>query len=89
MDIYARRRYLSEGDFSDLEGCVKRDKVCAMEVWVELFNGDPKMLSPMHSREINDVLRKVEGWKSYDKGAGRLRFGKMYGQQKAFVRVDS
>ncbi|MGL6174560.1 MAG: VapE domain-containing protein, partial [Cellulosilyticaceae bacterium] len=88
MDIYARRRYLSEGDFSDFEeGTVARDRVCAMEIWVELFNGDPKMLSPMHAREINDILRKLEGWKSYDNGSGRLRFGKMYGLQKAFIRM--
>jgi hypothetical protein len=56
-----------------------------MEIWVELFNGDPKQLTPMQSREINDILRRVPGWKQYSEGSGKLYFGKLYGYHRAFV----
>lgn len=86
MDIYARRSYISGGDFSVEDKCdVRRSKVCAMEIWVELFGGDPKMLSPYNAREINDILRNIDEWKAYDKGDGKLRFGGLYGKQRAFV----
>ena len=56
-----------------------------MEIWVELFSGDPKMLNLYISKEINDILRRIDGWKVYDRGSGKLRFGKLYGYQRAFV----
>jgi putative DNA primase/helicase len=85
MDIGGRRRYISGGDFSDLPGEKKRERVCAMEIWCELFDGDPRNMNSGHSREINDILRKIDGWSEYSKGKGRLRFG-IYGIQKAFTR---
>ena len=56
-----------------------------MEIWVELFNGEPKMLTPIVSREINDILRGLSDWRSYD---NKLRFGKAYGTQRAYIRKD-
>ncbi|MGL5316431.1 MAG: hypothetical protein ACRC92_24455, partial [Peptostreptococcaceae bacterium] len=89
MDIYARRKFIAEGDYSEFEpGTELRKKVCAMEIWVELFNGDPKLLTYAQAREINDILRQVEGWKGYEKSKGRLIFGKIYGAQRAFIRAD-
>ena len=90
MDIGARRHYISGGDFSDSEkGTVKRKKVCAMEIWVELFGGDPKLLTLGQSREINEILRKLDKWESYGRGSGKLKFGKLYGYQRAFILKDS
>jgi predicted P-loop ATPase len=90
MDIGARRRFIHGCEFGEAEeGTVLRDRVCAMEIWVELFQGEPKMMTPMQAREINDVLRKLEGWRPYAKGTGKLKFGKMYGPQRAFVKADS
>jgi hypothetical protein len=87
LDIGDRRGYIHGSGFGkDSEGTVQRDKVCAMEIWVELFQGDPKQLTPFLSKEINDVLRKLEDWEAYSGGQGKLRFGKIYGTQKAFVR---
>ncbi|MGL6106414.1 VapE domain-containing protein, partial [Romboutsia sp.] len=89
MDIPARRRYLNGDDFCEFEQATEtRVKVCAMEVWVELFNGDPKQLTPINAREINDIIRRLPGWKSYDTGSGKMRFGSFYGPQKAFVREE-
>lgn len=86
MDIAARRMYVQGGEFTSFEeGSIKRERVCAMEIWVELFSGDAKALTPFSAREINDILRNIEGWKPYDKGTGKLRFGSIYGYQRAFV----
>lgn len=87
-DIAARRRFIHGTDFGDIpEGTVKRDRVCAMEIWVELFEGDSKTLSPMQAREINDILRSTRGWVPYTENRGRLYFGKIYGYQRAFIRA--
>lgn len=89
LDVGARRRFIHGTEFGVAEeGTVKRDKVCAMEVWVELFQADPKQMTPVQAREINDILRKIEGWEPYSKGAGKLKFGKNYGLQRAFIRVE-
>lgn len=81
-DLGERRLYL-DSDFGDAGGSVKRDRVCALEIWVELMGGDPKNFRPIDARNINDILRNMPGWKPY---GSTLRFGKLYGQQRAFVR---
>ncbi len=86
MDIYERRIYIGENDTLRKEGCVVREKVCSAEIWVELFGGDMKMFYGSNAREINDILRKIEGWSALRNGEGKLRFGKNYGVQRAFVR---
>lgn len=79
-----KRNYIHGGDFGDLpEGNIRRDKTCVMEIWCELFNGDPKQLLPMQSREINDILKGLEGWVRCD---NPLSFGKIYGKQRAYSR---
>lgn len=84
LDITEKRNYIQGSDFGDMpEGNMVRDRTCVMEVWCELFNGDPKQLSYMSSREITEILKTLDGWKSHE---GRLRFGKIYGTQRAFMR---
>lgn len=86
LNISEKRNYIQGSDFGDLdEGSMRRDKTCVMEIWVELFNGDPKQLSPMTAREINDILGGLEGWEKYN---SKLRFGKTYGIQRAFIRQN-
>ncbi|MDU6483088.1 MAG: virulence-associated E family protein [Paeniclostridium sordellii] len=85
MDIFERRIYIGEGNGLREEGCIIRDKVCSAEIWVELFGGDMKMFYKGNAREINDILRKIDGWSALKNGAGKLRFGKIYGVQRAFI----
>lgn len=87
MDSVDRKEWLNctESGRSRV-GTVKRDKVCALEIWNEVFWGDIKMMNPVVQREIHDILRNIEGWEEYENGDGRLRFGKEYGRQKAFLR---
>lgn len=86
MDLSARREYLSGFDEFNAEASketMKKQKTCVMEIWCELFNGDPKSLTPILSREINDILRSLDGWES---AKGALRFGSLYGTQRAYRR---
>jgi putative DNA primase/helicase len=81
-DLGSRRSFIEfEG-----EGTKQRDRVCALEIWVELFGGDIKGLDLLHSREINDILRRAPGWEPYKNGTGKLRFGGGYGLQRCYVK---
>jgi putative DNA primase/helicase len=89
MDIAQRRSYIQRRDFSKgIKGKTLRERVCSMEVWVELLQGEPKDMTPIKAREINDILRRIDGWQPYIKGTGKLRFGSIYGVQRAFIRED-
>ncbi|TDQ39220.1 virulence-associated E family protein [Aureibacillus halotolerans] len=88
MELSERRLFLSE-DFGEAEGTVERDRVCALEVWCECLGNDKRRFSPTERREVNDILRRVDGWKPNDStSTGRLKFGKLYGAQKAYVREN-
>ncbi|WP_461207849.1 virulence-associated E family protein [Clostridium sp. DL1XJH146] len=88
LDIFERRQYIQGSEFGEAKrGNVEREKVCAMEIWVEALGGDIKQMTRTQSREIIDIITKTKGWKSYDEGSRRLRFGKNYGVQRAFVRI--
>lgn len=65
------------------EVLVDREKVCAVEIWQECFNGDPKYMKRQDSTEINSILGNIEGWKR-NKRARRYGF---YGAQRGFERV--
>lgn len=87
-DLSERRMFLQD-DFGETEGTVLRDRVCALEVWCECLNNDMKRFPAMDRREINDILRNLDGWKNYDGNQrGTLRFGKIYGLQRAYMREE-
>ena len=69
-------------------GLSYREKVCSVEVWVELFGGDIKNFHRGNAMEINEILRRIDGWESLKEGQGKLRFGKFYGTQRAFLRKN-
>lgn len=87
LDMYERRNFINGGGFSDTyEPTMLRMKVSVIEIWCELFNGDPKQLTPLQSREINDILRSLPEW---ERSPNCLKFGIAYGQQRAFIRKQS
>lgn len=61
---------------------VERDRVSAIEIWVECFNGDPKYMKQADVREINGILRSLEGWSNSNKP---IRCGP-YNLQRGYVR---
>lgn len=84
-DLEGRLMFLS-GGFDDSEvGTVRRDRVCALEVWVELFHGDPKAFSQAQAREINNMLRRIKGWTA----ARDRNCGPLYGRQRCFIRKEN
>ncbi len=66
----------------DHVGTHKRDKVCLLEIWQEVFGGNRVNINNMDQREISDILMKI-GW---ERSKGKRRFGAIYGLQRAFVR---
>ena len=87
-DLYQRRSYLGGSDFgTPAEGTVRRDRVCAMEIWCECFGKAREALKKADSYEIEGILYKLGGWKKYDGNVnGKMRIPG-YGVQKAYVRV--
>ena len=88
-DIYDRREYIRNYGDDDYCGSVQRERVCALEIWCEVMEGDRKNLHNAKAREIIDILQSIKGWSPYSKSVGKMRFGKMYGVQRAFVRDTS
>lgn len=83
-DLCAKRDFIRGESFvSDIKGEVYRDKVCALEIWCELFDGERKDLSRQKSKEINDIIEKTGEWIRAKKS---LRFSGAYGVQKGFIR---
>lgn len=81
--IDERRVYWAGGFRMDQAKRVPRDRVCALEVWVEALNGDPKYFKRADALEINTVIEKTPGWEKTENG---LRFGAEYGLQRGFTR---
>lgn len=88
-DIYDRREYIRNYGDDDYCGSVQRERVCALEIWCEVMEGDRKNLQNAKAREIIDILQSIKGWSPYSKSVGKMRFGKIYGVQRAFIREDS
>lgn len=57
---------------------VKKDRICAAEVWEKVLKSDLKYMNQVDSRNINNILRAMEGWVPI-----RTLFGK-YGIQRGF-----
>lgn len=82
-DLNKRRAFWGGGLQADGMELVPRERVCALEVWCELLDGQPGAMKYADAREINDILSSIDGW---EKTAGSLRFG-YCGKQKGFSRV--
>ena len=87
-NIPARRAFIHDrGDFGVeqlKDYALTRTRVCALEIWVELLEGDPKNLQPIMSRNIGEALRKIKGWRP----VGTRRFSQPYGNQKSYEKEN-
>ena len=81
-----RRTYIHENEYIDKQSddpdLMSRSKVCAAEIWVELYKKDLADLSRMDTKEINQMLKNVQGWKPVTSA----KFGEPYGTQRGFRR---
>lgn len=80
MDVIKRRMFLSGGMHVERALHV-RDKICAVEIWVECFGGDPKYMKRSDSMEINNIL--LHG--KWQRIKTPRNFGP-YGPQRGFTR---
>lgn len=62
---------------------VPRDRVCVAEVWCEALGGSLKDLSYFSAREIDSIIESLPDW---EKGKNSIRFGRVYGQLRGYVR---
>lgn len=87
MDLVERVSFIrGDGDtFTHGDLTYRKDRVCVLEIWCELLNKRPGDLKPINSREINDILRGLEGW---EPTKSQVSFGKLYGQQRGFTRSN-
>lgn len=61
---------------------VDRDKVCAMEIWVECFGGDPKYLRRQESNEIVSAVLSLQGWERVKTNSRHGPYGRQKGLRK-------
>lgn len=81
MSIASRQLYVKdEEQYKD--GTITRNKVCAAEIWCELFGGSFKDMTSHNTKHVHSLLKRVGGWIHSEKSA---RF-KLYGKQKIYVR---
>lgn len=82
-DLSRRREYWSSMiDEKDIPELVERDRICAAEIWCELFNSELKFMQRRDTAEINSILATIPGWNKYDKS---MKFG-YCGVQRGFIR---
>lgn len=79
-DIFERRSYLE--DPLSPKGTVLRDYVCIAEIWCECLGKNKEDMDRYKTREINDILRGLEGWEQ----VGTTRTFRIYGKQKYYAR---
>lgn len=76
-----RMAFWSGGVTGDVK-LADRERVCALEVWVEALGGDVKGMKYLEAQEINDTIAQIPGWK---RAKGAKKFGP-YGAQRGFER---
>ena len=84
-NLYERRTFIQGNEFGRevVENGMLRDKVCAMEIWVELYGRERIDIKDYESKEINTILSNIKGWKRFN---GLKKFDKYYGAQRGFYR---
>ena len=80
----SRLDFLNGGFAGSEPGTERRKRVCALELWLELFGGNTNNYTQACARELTAILRQIGGWKFY----GSAPCGKPYGKQIAFIRVE-
>lgn len=81
--IEERRKFWAEPPTE--EGLVDRDRVCALEVWVEAWGKSPDSMTYADAVEINAAIASLGRWKQT---ASSFRFGP-YGQRRGWNRVKA
>lgn len=83
LDVSKRKQFWSGNlQLGEKVELVPREKVCAMEIWVECLNGEKRHMKRGDSIEINGILESARGWK---RNKSKRRYGP-YGIVSGFER---
>lgn len=86
MELSERRAFYQGTDFGDIsEGTVERKRVCAMEIWCELYGGEKKDLTIQRSKEIKECIIKTGEWEPTN---SRFKYI-LYGSQRGFIKLST
>lgn len=55
------RKIFWSGVMEDRGDLIPRDRVCALEIWCECFDGEPKFMRRGDAKEINKILENLPG----------------------------
>ena len=77
--IDRRRDWWAQATHGEVE-TVKRDRISAIEIWCELYNGNQKDLKQTDTREINNILGRLS---NTERANSSIRCGP-YGIQRGF-----
>lgn len=80
-----RRDWWAGGIRSEGIQTMPRDKITAIEIWCELYNGNQRDFRQTDTREINGILRKLSNLRSANSS---FRCGP-YGTQRGFIVIAS
>lgn len=83
MNIYEKRAYL-DGDDEIRNGTFKREYICGIELYIELFRGTYKDFNTRIGREMTNLLKQAENWTPLDVKMAVPGFGR----QKVFIRKE-
>ena len=83
-DLDRRLMFWSGGFGPEQKGTMRRTRVCALEIWQELFKGDPKNYTTQHAREITGLLKSLPEWSM----TTATNCGALYGRQRGFIRKE-
>lgn len=80
MDLWQRRDYLN--DPLSPKGTEEREYVCVAEIWCECLGRNKEDMDRYKTREINDLLKGIDGWVS----CKSTKNFPIYGKQKYYIR---
>lgn len=83
-DLHERRAYLTDFKSGSVEeGAVERKEICIAEIWCECLGKSRDEMDRYKTREINDILRSLPGWRM----SGSLKNFGPYGRQKFYNKL--
>ena len=81
LGLIGRREYLS-GEIST-KGTKKRQFVCIAEIWCECLELEKKNMDRYKTRQLNDIMRHMDGWRFVNS----TKNFRLYGKQKYYVKL--
>lgn len=82
MKCFERINWMESG----YEGSEERKRICALELWCEVFNGSKTGMSNAEARELNGILERLPNW---SKLPNPVRINDEYGRQRAYEKLTT